>query len=378
MASRRALEHGDHRTGAAQAERALALAEHGDMPPALVEALTLLTHHRLALGCAAEALASAERACAEIQTRGQAEAECEAWSLRAAACSEAGFDEEALQDAHRAFELACTHKLAGPRLHALALMGGLHGRLGDVEGAEALLLQTLSRAHERQDTGARFLALNHLVAVLLQAHALHSLRGDADARQATARRLLHQARHALNLASHEPSRLHRAVLRSQAAAGLLANGLLDEALPLLADCQAQARAEGFRALELKACTGLLQGLSQAGRAEEARHAAAQLQALLAQGGPRRHQPPAEQEAAAMLAALAPQVGREHSPAQLQRAVLQVRARHGTCPPALQAALQDHLELVMGTLDTLHLADLPWALRPALQPDAAPAEALPAA
>jgi tetratricopeptide (TPR) repeat protein len=354
---------GDHRTGVSQAELAVSLAERGDISPELAEALTLLTHHRFALGRFHDAMASAERGRASWHALGRTERECEALSMRAAACSEAGFDEEALHDAHQAFELARAAQLPERLLQALSLMGGFHGRLGDVEGAEALLLQALSRAREWHDHSARFLALNNLVSVLVQAHALHRARADTDAARATAERLLHQARYSLTLTAQEPSRLRRAVLRSNAAAGLMSSGLLDEALPLLDDCLAQARSEGFRAVELKARTRLLQCLAQSGAVADAQRTAVELQAMLAHGGPWRHQPPAEQEAAAMLAALDEAVTRHASPAALEEVALEVLSRHCISPPALQAAVQDHLELVLSTLEELDTVDRAWCLRP---------------
>ncbi len=377
-ATRQALVQGDHRAGVAQAEVAVALAERGDLNAplghALADALTQLSHHRFALGRFHDAMDSAERAHARWQALGQAERACEALCLRAAACSEAGFDEEALHDAHQSFELARAQCLPERLLQALSVMGGFHGRLGDVQGAEALLMQALSRARQWHDHGARFLALNNLVSVLVQAHALHSARGDSDAQRATAHRLLLQSRCALTLTATEPSRLRRAVLRSNAAAGLMANGLLHEALPLLDDCLAQARSEGFRAVELQARMRLLQGLALAGQTDDAQRAADALQALLAEGTRSRHQPPAEQAAAAMLAALRTSAQTDHSPAALQRAALQVLARHGFSPPALQAALQDHLELVMAALDSLDTTDLRWRFTPSQPQAAVPAEA----
>ena len=379
-ATRHALLHGDHRSGVAQAELALALTDRGDIGPDLAEALTHLSHHRFALGRFHDAMASAERARATWQALGARERECEALSLRAAACSEAGFDEEALHDAHQAFELAHLHHLPERLLQALALMGGFHGRLGDVQGAEALLLQALSRAREWQDHAARFLALNNLVGVLVQAHALHSARGDDDARQATALRLLHHARHSLTLTADEPSRLRRAMLRSNAASGLMASGLQHEAWPLLDDCLAQARSEGFRAVELQARTRMLQCLAQLGQREDAAQAAAELQRLLAQGSACRHQPPVEQEAAAMLAVLHPALHPAATPAALQRAAQQVLARHCQSPPSLQAALQDHLELVLAALDSLDAVQPPWRVTPsqALPQTRPQPEVLPAA
>lgn len=106
----------------------------------------------------------------------QAERECSALCARAEASSEAGCDEQALHDAHQAFELARHWRLHEQLLQTLSLMGGLHARLGDVEGAKALLQQAeLRRAaasHEAAPSVLQAALQDHLELVLT---ALHSL-----------------------------------------------------------------------------------------------------------------------------------------------------------------------------------------------------------
>jgi hypothetical protein len=211
--------------------------------------------------------------------------------------------------------------------------------------------------------------------VLVQAHAEQAGRGDAAAAAATAERLLRHARYSLTLTAEEPSRLRRAVLRSNAAAGLMASDLDAEALPLLDDCLVQARSEGFRAVEVKARARLLQCLAQMGQEEDAQHAADDLGQLLAQGGS-IHTTPAQQEAACMLLALRG-VG-QRSAAASRLAALAVLARQTAGHLALQPALEDHVELVLASLAALEegwRALTPPAPRPDARASSRPASVL---
>jgi cellobiose-specific phosphotransferase system component IIA len=78
----------------------------------------------------------------------------------------------------------------------------LHGHLQDCGNGEQLVLQALSRAREQHDASAVRLALNSLLVVLLQAHALQQRAGESEQAEATCQRMLRHANHAL--AQSEP------------------------------------------------------------------------------------------------------------------------------------------------------------------------------
>jgi tetratricopeptide (TPR) repeat protein len=151
----------------------------------------------------------------------------------------------------------------------LSLLGALHGRLGEWDRGETLLLQALSRARDHHDEGAVLVALNSLVALLVDMHATLGEAGDPERAVAAAQRALRHARHALVLSQDQPNLVRRIVVRSNAAGSMIANDRTEEALMMLSECREAALADDQRPLALKAWTGEARALLRLGRQAEA-------------------------------------------------------------------------------------------------------------
>jgi tetratricopeptide (TPR) repeat protein len=117
--------------------------------------------------------------------------------------------------------------------------------------------------------GAVLVALNALMALLVEMHAVLGEAGDPERAVAAAQRAWRHARHALVLAQDQPNLLRRIIVRSNAAGALLANDRAEDALKLLRECRAAALAEAQRPLALKAWTGEAKALLRLGRHAEA-------------------------------------------------------------------------------------------------------------
>ena len=224
------------------------------------EAQTLLTDQLFRLARFAEALRHGHLAQNAWQRLGRPERECGVLVAMACALSEIDLHERALALARLSFDLAHDKALHGPLLKALSLVGVFHGRMGDWEAGEDLLMQALSRARDNGDHNTVSVALNALMSVLADMHQHHQQQGRADEAQAAAARLLKIARQTMAQCAEESRAFQRAILRSNAAAALLACGHLQDALALLRGSIQIAQQHGFRAVELRARLRLVQGL----------------------------------------------------------------------------------------------------------------------
>jgi tetratricopeptide (TPR) repeat protein len=251
------------------------------------ESLTLAMHSLLARGRPDEAFLVGRRALAQWQTLQEHERACDVLLTLAAACMEHEQGLEALALVRHAFRLARARVLPAEMVRALMMLGALHGRLHDFAAGESLLLQALSRARELHEPATVLLALNSLLTVLLEAHAVQVATGEYEHATATAERLLRHANHALAQSPPAPRRYADLLLRTHAAAALLACGRAGEALPVLRACMEGARLQDFRVAGLWARLHAAQGTWMRSDNHAAVAALQQLLPLLARDDPPR-------------------------------------------------------------------------------------------
>lgn len=344
-ASRQALTVGDAQVGIRQGLQALTLARDQGDEPAAAAAGTVLAHHLFNAGRFEDALYHGHRALSVWQRQRDHDHVCEVLVMLASACSDIGVDSEALEFAQQAFDIARARGLAARLNQAISLLGALHGRLGEWDRGETLLLQSLSRARDSHDVGAVLVALNGLMALLVEMHAVLGEGGDPERAVAAAQRAWRHARHALVLAQDQPNLLRRIIVRSNAAGALLANDHAEDALKLLRECRQAALAEGQRPLALKAWTGEAKALLRLGRPAEAGAALDEVfQRLLDTDHPK-----AFIDALRLRLTLAE---RQRDPASAERfsAELALRVMHRQRnAEALSAALQEAADRVQGAL-----------------------------
>lgn len=271
-AARQALAVGDAQRGIQQGLQALTLARDLGDEAAAATAGTLLAHHLFSAGRFEDALFHGHQALSQWQRQHEHDQVCEVLVMMATACADLGVESEAIEFAQQAFEIARAKGLAQRLNQALSLLGALHGRLGQWDQGETLLLQALSRARDRHDEAAVLVALNGLTALLVEMHAVLGEAGDPERAVAAAQRALRHARHALVLAQDQPNPMRRIIVRSNAAGALLANDRAAEALTMLRECRISALAEQQRPLALKAWTGEARALLRLGRHAEAAEA----------------------------------------------------------------------------------------------------------
>lgn len=236
---------------------------------AAAEALRLAAHHLYMLGRYREALDEARRAARACRSSGLEEPCCDALLLAAVCLSENGLHDAALSVSRKVFEAARRRMLPEMLIRALSLMGLVHGRLGDWEAGETLLLQALSRARDGQDEASVKRVLNTLLALLLRAEDTCTREGRLEARAGVRARIEVPARRALALCRDDSDRARRLVLLSNAAHGLMVSGLTAEALQALQDCADEAAAYGMEGLVRRARFLRALALQAAGRRPEA-------------------------------------------------------------------------------------------------------------
>jgi tetratricopeptide (TPR) repeat protein len=268
-AARQALVVGDTHIGIQRGLHAMTLARDQGDEAAAAAAGTVLAHHLFNAGHFEDALYHGHRALSVWQRQRDHDHVCEVLVMLASACSDIGVDSEALEFAQQAFEIARAKGLAMRLNQALSLLGALHGRLGEWDRGETLLLQALSRARDHHDESAVLLALNGLMALLVDMHAALGEAGDPERAMAAAQRALRHARHALVLAQDQPNLVRRIVVRGNAAGSMLANDRAEEALAMLSECREAALADEQRPLALKVWTGEARALLRLGRHTEA-------------------------------------------------------------------------------------------------------------
>jgi tetratricopeptide (TPR) repeat protein len=267
--ARQALVVGDTHLGIQSGLHALTLARDQGDEAAAAAAGTVLAHHLFNAGHFEDALYYGQRALSTWQRMRDHDHVCEVLVMLASACSDIGVDNEALEFAQQAFEIARARALPQRLNQALSLLGALHGRLGEWDRGETLMLQALSRARDHHDEVAVLVALNGLMALLVDMHAALGEAGDPERAVAAAQRALRHARHALVLAQDQPNLVRRITVRSNAAGSMLANDRAADALAMLRECREAALADEQRPLALKAWTGEARALLRLGRHVEA-------------------------------------------------------------------------------------------------------------
>jgi hypothetical protein len=357
-AAQQALTAGDPQTGIGAALRAVTMASEAGDDAAAAAAGTLLAHHLFATGRFEDALYHGQRALSIWQRRRDHDHVCEVLVMLASACSDLGVDDEALEFAQQAFDIARAKALA-PRLNqALAMLGALHGRLGEWDRGETLLMQALSRSRDHHDEGAVLVAQNGLVALLVEMHTAMEKAGDRERAAAAALRACRYARLAMALTADQPNLFRRIIVRSNAAAALLAEGLAEEAVSMLRECRQSALAEGMRALALKAWTGEAKALVQLGRDGEA---AVALREVIERLRATDH-PKAQIDALALMAGVATRSGDEAQAARHHGMLQTLAARRERQAAALREALQESADRVQGALNAVDGEWLDMSLR----------------
>jgi hypothetical protein len=210
------------------------------------ERQTLEMHRLFAQGLHNEAFQAGRQALTLWHALQEPAMSCEVLRTLSSACIEHEQGVEALALARHALRLARVWVLPVALVQSLALLGVLHGRLHDVGVGETLVMQALSRARELHKRPVLMQTLDALLCVLLEAHEVQRLAGDAESMQATAQRLQRHANHALAQSGPMPDNFIDLQLRVHAAAALLACGRPADALPVFIECTELARQAGYR------------------------------------------------------------------------------------------------------------------------------------
>lgn len=243
-------------------------AELGD-DHGLADAQSLLVLHLFTLGRFSEALRHGHLALQAWQRLQRPDRVCETQLRLALSLSELGVHLRAVHLARSALLLAQQQGLHSHVHQALALLGGLYGRAGDVDDGERLLLQALSRASETQDQATRTTVLNTLIALLLEGVEQARAARDDERLQGLAQRLQRHAGLALAQCAEEPDLFRRTVLRGNVAAALAVCGQTRDALALQRACAQQAAAAGFRVCEMRSRSRLAALLLEVGDTDAA-------------------------------------------------------------------------------------------------------------
>jgi tetratricopeptide (TPR) repeat protein len=250
-------------------------------------ALTQAMHDQLAHGQPDEAFQTGRRALTQWQALQQHERACDVLLTLATACLEHEQALEALALVRHALRVARARVLPPELVRALMTLGALHGHLHDFANGEQLVLQALSRAREQHEATAVRGALNSLLTVLLSAHAAQQRAGEVEQAAATAQRLLRHANHALAQSEPLPRSYADVLLRTHAAAALLACDRAGEAIPVLRACAEGARLQGFRLAGLWARLHSVQATWARSDAQAAATALAKLVSLVGNDDPPR-------------------------------------------------------------------------------------------
>lgn len=282
-------------------------------------------HHDVAvqfymLGLYDDCVRQARHAATAWQALDEPGRRCQSVCLQALALSDLGQDDEAVgcaADALTAARGADASKGASPGASpsaspglwlAITLLGKLQGRQGEFEAGEDLLMQAMQHTRAQRDRRGLVRALISMIGLLVTAHDVQATAGDDETARQTRARLLAQTRETLFLCADEPGPYLRVVMRSNAAAGLMTAGFVDDAVDLLRQSVQQARAEGFRIVELRSRSRLARCLQRQGRFDAAhRELRSILQALDVDDIPRlRH------EALTLLVEVCLAAGDEHA------------------------------------------------------------------
>lgn len=249
-AAREALARGDHRAVADGLGAALAAPRAAD-DPAATQARLLVARAAFGLARFDDAAEAARRALDACRAQDDGEGALVALRLLAYALAEGQRPAEALAAAREAFAAAEGAGHTGEALQSMVLVGTLHGRLGEHDLGEGLLLQAVSRARDVGEPALVGHTLNALLALLLDAHEAQQAAGDTARAAATARRVGLHVGGLLHRIGGLPAVLQQAVCCSNAGAALHVCGRTDEAASMLGTALALCRAHGFALVGLR-------------------------------------------------------------------------------------------------------------------------------
>lgn len=262
--ARNAARLGQHEAVLHHAGLACSLAERLSDVRLQAESRSLLSNSQFSLGRFGAALSQGGIALALWRQIGDVRQECQQLRVLSHALTDNDLTEPALELAQAAFERAERAGETKQALFAATLLGSLHARLGDVDTAETVLLQVLSRARESSDDELVTHVLNALTAALLEALRAHRAAEDpsAPASSAVLPRLRRHAYSLLQRCETEANAFRRAILRSNTGAALAACGDSDRAETLLRASLAQCNGDAFRMVACKAHLRLAEVLLQ--------------------------------------------------------------------------------------------------------------------
>lgn len=267
QAARAGLAAADHRAGLEQAQEARESCAAND--PRRAEAMALEGQHLWRLGRFEDAVVAAREAVQGWQDAGDAAGHADALCLLAVSCTELGLHEEGLRCASSAFDIAVAHGLERQTTLALNRIGVCHERLGDPEQGERFLLQALSRAREQHSFDDTVQALNNLMANTLGACHLHTRLGDGEVAHQALQRARHYGSQAVAMARRDGDTYRRIVAQGNLAEVQAMAGDFEPAEALLQEAIAEARAQGWRAVELRSRHNLGEMRLRQGRAGDA-------------------------------------------------------------------------------------------------------------
>lgn len=266
--ARAAHAAGEHRHGVELAQEAVdALSGSGDHR-LQAEAFTQLASHRWRLGQFENAVLAAREAIAHWQVVG-APQECDTLCLLAISYSELGLHEEALKAATAAFDKARAMKAEPQVVQALNRIGVCYSRLGDPAQSERFLLQSLGHARELADYDQVLAALNNLMATTLAAFYQYRERHEHELAAGALQRSRQYGRQAVALAKRHADAYRITVTVGNVGEVLGLAGEYEEAHRLLAETVRDAKANGYRAVELRTRHNIGEVLIQQGRLAEA-------------------------------------------------------------------------------------------------------------
>ena len=266
--ARAAHAAGEHRRGVALAQEAVDALAPGCDRRLQAEAFTQLASHRWRLGQFENAVMAAREAIAHWQAVGGPE-ECDTLCLLAISYSELGLHEEALKAATSAFDKARAMKAEAQSVQALNRIGVCYSRLGDPAQSERFLLQSLGHARELGDYDQVLGALNNLMAATLAAFYQYRERDEHELAAGALQRGRQYGRQSVALAKRHADTYRITVTIGNVGEVLGLAGEYEEAHRLLEETVRDAKAHGYRAVELRTRHNIGEVLIQQGRLAEA-------------------------------------------------------------------------------------------------------------
>jgi diguanylate cyclase (GGDEF)-like protein len=263
-----AHDNGEHLQGVELAEQALSLTHDSTAPTEIAQAYSLLAGHRWRLGQFELAVMAAREAVKRWAPLGGRQ-ECDTLCLLAISYSELGLHEEALKCATAAFDKSRDQKFDAQTVQALNRIGVCFDRLGDPAQSEKFLLQSLGQARELNDHNQVLGALNNLMATAISAFYHYRQRDEHELSAGALQRARQYGRQSVSLARRHADAYRLAVTQGNLGEVLGLAGEYAESHRVLEETVQQARAHGYRAVELRSRHNIGEVLIQEGRYEEA-------------------------------------------------------------------------------------------------------------